>query len=101
MGAFCVWWCISEPIRSQPNFSALLEAPPIESARFQPIIADNIAPHHHENVQSRAAPHLPYVRLGSKADLNLRMLKVGSSINSGHSPEWPSGFFVLKTENLA
>jgi hypothetical protein len=59
------WWCVSQPIRSLPNFSALLVAPPIESARFQPIIADNIAPHHHENVQSRAAPHLPYVRLGS------------------------------------
>jgi integrase len=27
----------------------LLVAPPIESARSQPIIADNIAPHHHEN----------------------------------------------------
>ena len=53
------WRCVSEPIRSLPNFSALLLAPPIESARFQPIIADNIVQHLHENVQSRAAPHLP------------------------------------------
>jgi len=77
-------WCVSEPIRSLPNFSALLVAPPIERARFQPIIADNIAPHHHENVQSRAAPHLPSVRLGSFPDFSVRNHDVRSSLNNRH-----------------
>jgi hypothetical protein len=41
------------------------------------------------------------VRSGSKADLNPGMLKVRSFINSGHSPKWQSGFFVLKNQKFA
>jgi hypothetical protein len=37
-----------------------------------------------------------YVANGSKADPKPRILKVRSSINSGHSPKRPSGLFLLK-----
>jgi hypothetical protein len=47
------------------------------------------------------APHplafqQPDVRDGSKAGLKPRMLKVRSSINSGHSPKRQSGLFLFK-----